>query len=97
MTIRCIYSEEPGFPATDQHPDAERYKVGVYWVDTMGGKPTQSEIDAVLHPPETTPSDPVAERVAKLEAVLIGKAVLTKSDVDAAIVADVKAAEAVKP
>ena len=49
--IRCIYSAEPNFPATDQHPDAVRYQVGKNWVDAIGGKPTQAEIDAVLNPP----------------------------------------------
>lgn len=51
MTILCIYSEEPKFPATDQHPDAVRYKVGNNWVDATGGMPTQSDIDAILSPP----------------------------------------------
>ena len=49
--IRCIYSAEPKFPATDQHPDAVRYQVGKNWVDAIGGEPTQAEIDAVLNPP----------------------------------------------
>ena len=49
--IRCIYSAEPRFPATDQHPDAVRYQVGANWVDAIGDKPTQAEIDAVLNPP----------------------------------------------
>jgi hypothetical protein len=51
MTIRCIYTAEPSFPATDQHPDAVRYQVAGYWVDAIGGEPTQEEIDAVLLPP----------------------------------------------
>jgi hypothetical protein len=51
MSIRCIYTEEPNFPATDQHPDALRYKVGPVWVDAVGGEPTQADVDAVLTPP----------------------------------------------
>lgn len=49
-TIRIIYTEEPKFPATDQHPDAQRFKVGDVWVDALDGRPTQAEIDAVLMP-----------------------------------------------
>lgn len=48
--IRCIYSEAPKFPATDQHPNAVRYQVGGRFVDAIGGQPTQAEIDAVLAP-----------------------------------------------
>jgi hypothetical protein len=51
MTIRCIYTSEPSFPATDQHPDAVRYFVDPYWVDAIGGQPTLDEINAVLTPP----------------------------------------------
>lgn len=47
-TIRCIYSAEPNFPATDQHPTAVRYRVGQLIVDAIGGLPTQAEIDAAL-------------------------------------------------
>lgn len=50
-TIRCVYSEEPNFPATDQHPDAVRYTVGEHIVDAIGGEPTPQEIDTVLNPP----------------------------------------------
>jgi hypothetical protein len=44
-TIRVIYEAEPDFPATAQHPDAVRYQVGEYWVDAVGGAPTQVEKD----------------------------------------------------
>lgn len=54
-TIRCVYwpkadgtPQQPSFPATDQHPDAVRYLVGLYYVDALGGQPTQAEVDAVL-------------------------------------------------
>lgn len=50
-TIRTIYSTEPEFPATDQHPDAIRYQVGNVWVEAIGGEPSQDEIDALLNPP----------------------------------------------
>lgn len=52
--IRCVYSPvngvatAPDFPATDQHPDAVRYLVGLYYVDAIGAQPTQAEIDAML-------------------------------------------------
>ena len=56
-TIRVIYGREPNFPATDQHPDAVRYKIGARWVDAIGGKPSAAEIDAVLNPPQPAPED----------------------------------------
>lgn len=34
--IRTVYSAEPKFPATDQHPDAVRYHFGDVWVDAVG-------------------------------------------------------------
>ena len=43
-TIRCIYSAEPNFPATDQHPDAVRYQVAGVWVDAIDGEPTEAEV-----------------------------------------------------
>lgn len=49
MTIRCIYEEEPKWPATDQHPDAVRYKVGQFWVDVIGPAPTLEEVMAVKY------------------------------------------------
>jgi hypothetical protein len=52
--IRCVYREEPSFPATDQHPDAVRYVVTVanvaYVVDAIGGEPTPEQVAAVLSP-----------------------------------------------
>jgi hypothetical protein len=49
--IKVLYSDEPNFPASDQHPDAMRYRVGDFWIDATGGEPTQAEIDAMLNPP----------------------------------------------
>ena len=60
-TIRAVYDKEPTFPATDQHPSAVRYQVGGKWVDSIGGKPSQGELDAVL-----SPTDPNAALVAKV-------------------------------
>lgn len=48
--IRMIYREEPKFPASDQHPDAVRYRVGAYWVDAVGGEPTLAEVEAIVAP-----------------------------------------------
>lgn len=65
--IRVIYTEKPSFPATDQHPDAVRYKCGAYWVDAIGGEPTMNEIAEVLNPP----SQPTLEdRLAAVESKL---------------------------
>ncbi len=49
-TIRTVYSQDPNFPATDQHPDAVRYQVGGYWVDAIGGQPSQADLDAFFAP-----------------------------------------------
>jgi hypothetical protein len=63
-TIRCVYSREPNFPATDQHPDAVRYTVGQYVVDAIGGEPTAAEVAAFLAPPARE-----AAKVARAAAV----------------------------
>lgn len=55
MTIRTVYSEEPTFPATDQHPDAVRYEVAGYWVDAIGGEPTPEEVVAFVTPDADPP------------------------------------------
>lgn len=49
--IRCVYEAEPKFPATDQHPDAVRYQIGDWWVDAIGGEPSEDEVRALLAPP----------------------------------------------
>lgn len=62
--IRVIYDEEPGFPASDQHPDAARYRVGPHWVDAVGGEPTAEEVEAVLDPSAEAPA-PARRRRAR--------------------------------
>jgi hypothetical protein len=62
VSIRCVYEQEPAFPASDQHPDAQRYNVGGWWVDAIGGEPTEAEVAAVLAPP-------VPQSVTKRQAV----------------------------
>lgn len=76
-TIRCIYKCEPTFPATDQHPDAVRYKVGAVWVDALDGEPTQQEIDAVLNP---APAAEPPSEIKQLADMLAGKGVITPAD-----------------
>lgn len=61
-TIRCIYQPKsdgsrnrPSFPATDQHPLAERFDFdhptfGALCIDAIGGAPVQAELDAILAP-----------------------------------------------
>ena len=50
--ILVVYSgQPPNFPATDQNIDAVRYQFGNMWVDAIGGRPTQVELDAFLTPP----------------------------------------------
>ena len=46
--LRVIYEDEPDFPPTVHHPDAVRYQVGEYWVDAVGGKPAEDEVDKTL-------------------------------------------------
>ena len=46
--LRVIYEYEPDFPPTVHHPDAVRYQVGEYWVDAVGGKPAEDEVDKTL-------------------------------------------------
>lgn len=48
--IRTIYQTEPKFPASDQHPDAVRYRVGPWWVDAIGGEPTLAGVEAIAAP-----------------------------------------------
>lgn len=49
--IRVVYTEQPNFPATDQHPNAARYIVGQYWVDAVGAPvPTLADVQAFLTP-----------------------------------------------
>jgi hypothetical protein len=67
-TIRVMYQEEPKFPATDQHPDAERYEIEVdgkvWFVDAVGGAPTVDDVRAALFPPVEPPTaDPVEKLV----------------------------------
>jgi hypothetical protein len=71
MTIRCIYSADPGFPATDQHPDALRVTIGAYIVDYIGALPTQADVDAILNPPPTQDQldAEAAKQYAKLTAL----------------------------
>ena len=49
--ILCVYDADPGFPAADQHPEAERYSVAGRVVDTVGGAPTVDQVLAVVAPP----------------------------------------------
>lgn len=56
-TIRVIYFDVPHIKSPKvQHPDAERYEIdhpkrGKLYVDAIGGRPTISEIDALLVKP----------------------------------------------
>lgn len=70
--IRCIYTRTPNFPATDQHPQAQRYTIGGYVVDAIGGAPTLDEVTAMLAPPDPAP-DPLAalqQQLADQKAVI---------------------------
>lgn len=77
-TIRCIFDQEPTFPATDQHPDAARYQVGGRWVDAIGGQPTQAEVDAILNPPPLTLDELESAAVAALNGGLLDAVDLRK-------------------
>lgn len=83
MTIRVVYTEEPSFPATDQHPDAVRYQIGQYWVDAIGDAPTQADVDALLTPVDATPS--TEDRLKALESVLVQTSIVKQVDLDNAV------------
>ena len=83
--IRVIYTEEPDFPATDQHPDAVRYVIGDVWVDAIGGLPLQSEIDAILHPLPGVIPPTTSELLIEIEALtkaLIANSVVTEKEIE---------------
>ena len=71
MSIRCVYSADPGFPATDQHPDCVRAVIGVHVVDYIGTLPTQAEVDLFINPPPTQDQQDAeaARQYAKLAAL----------------------------
>lgn len=97
MSIRCVYAgSAPDFPASDQHPDAVRYgplAIGgaVYFVDAIGGQPSNDEILAVLEPAGPVPI--ITRRQIRLWLLQHGK---TAADVETAIasIADPTAREA---
>lgn len=68
-TIRCVYTQAPNFPATDQHPDAVRYAVGAYIVDAIGVAPTLLEVQTMLG--LTTTRASVQAQINALEATQI--------------------------
>ncbi len=45
--IRVIYLEEPDFPPTDNHPDAQRAFIGGYFVDYIGSVTEQDVLDLI--------------------------------------------------
>ena len=71
MSIRCVYSADPGFPATDQHPNCLRAVIGAHVVDYIGTLPTQAEVDVFLNPPPTQDQldAEAAKQYAKLTAL----------------------------
>ena len=67
--IIAIYSEQPGFPVSDQHPEARRYEIGGFVVDALGGAPTEAEVSAVMTPPPSAAVDPVTRLQARVDAL----------------------------
>lgn len=59
---------EPNFPATDQHPDAVRYLVGLYYVDATDGEPTAEDVAAFLRPPVKPVQDHLQAAINDLPA-----------------------------
>lgn len=82
-TIRIIYTVEPNFPASDQHPDAVRYKVGDYIVDALDGEPTEKEVQTLLSLEAAKPRDPIVE-LDQLKAALEAKGEISEGDIAAA-------------
>lgn len=50
MIIAVYHNNPPGFPPTDQNPNALRIKIGPRWVDYVGAQPVQADIDAHIAP-----------------------------------------------
>ena len=59
-TILNIYVREPEFPASDENPNAARYRYGSYWLHAVGGEPTPAEVTSMLN----TRGQPVDPRIA---------------------------------
>lgn len=49
--ILVVYDQMPLFPATDQHPDAQRHYIGGFVVDAIGPPPSEAEITTFIAPP----------------------------------------------
>ncbi len=74
--IRCFYEKDPGFPATDQHPDAKRFAIsaGIFTLaDAIGGEPTADEITAAIvlsqNPAPPPPTKDIADMKTQMEAI----------------------------
>jgi len=62
MRILTVHEAAPNFPASDTLPGATRYEVADKWVDAIGGKPTEADVQAFLNPLPTP-----AQKIAALE------------------------------
>lgn len=69
-TILVVYQAAPNFPATDQHPQAQRFQVGASVVDAIGIAPTQAEVDAFLALTPTQVADAAAVSAAKSNLII---------------------------
>ena len=63
--IAVHFGAAPAFTAQENHPDADRFQFGANWVDAIGGRPTQEEVDAVTKP---TFSEEKAALIEKIRA-----------------------------
>lgn len=70
--IAVHFGAQPAFTPEENHPDAERYQFGDNWVDAIGGRPTQAEIDAV-----TAPGVPRAVTMRQARLALLSAGLLT--------------------
>lgn len=72
VIIRAIhYGREPYFSAQEDHPDALRYQFGEDYVDAIGGRPTQAEVDAAKAPGVPKAITMRQARLALLQAGLL--------------------------
>jgi hypothetical protein len=67
--ILAVYSAEPNFPPSDQHPNADRFYKSGWWVDAVGA-PTDTEVAAYLSPPPT--ADDVRNEAQRRIMALMG-------------------------
>jgi len=67
--IYAVHESDPGFDPANHAAGVQRFEVGAFFVDAIGGKPTKVEVDAVTgHSVEHKIADLVAAVQAAMDA-----------------------------